>query len=95
MTAWLLTLITIGAIIRVTRLVTADYITAPIRERLSARWGQDSQRAYLINCDYCASVYVAAIISTISVYWGDNRIVIIALIALTASYATGFIAGKE
>lgn len=95
MPAWLLVALTIGAVIRLTRLVTADYISEPARARLVRRWGEESQRAYLISCDYCASMYVAAPVAAVVVIWPDNRAVIGVLIALTASYLSGFIAGRE
>lgn len=95
MPTWLLFLITVGAIVRLTRIVTADYITAPIRDRLTERWGEDAKRSYLLTCDYCASVYVAPIVATVAVLWGDNRVVIIGLLALTASFVAGIIAAHE
>jgi hypothetical protein len=95
MTDWLLVALTIGAIMRLTRLVTADFITSPIRDRLMDRWGDESKRAYLLTCDYCASVYIAPIVATVAVLWGDNRVVIIGLIALTASFIAGYVASHE
>jgi hypothetical protein len=91
----LLVALTIGAIMRLTRLVTADYITKPIRERLAKRWGEDSKRAYLIECDYCASFYVAPVVATVVVLWPDNRVILIGLIALTASFLAGIVAAHE
>lgn len=95
MPAWLLVLLTIGAIARVTRLITADKLTEPIREWLTDRWGEESKRAYLVSCDYCASMYVAPIIATVAVLWPTNRVIIIGLIALTASFVSGLIAAHE
>jgi hypothetical protein len=93
MPAWLLVLLIIGATVRLTRLITADYLTSPIRDRLTERWGEDSKRAYLIGCDYCASMYVAPVVS-LAWLWPTNRVVLIALIALTASQVAGM-AGKH
>jgi Protein of unknown function (DUF1360) len=95
MSTWLLVLLAIGATMRLTRLVTADKITEPIRERLTERWGEDSQRAYLISCDYCSSMYVAPVVATVTVLWGDNRAVIVGLVALTASFIAGYVAAHE
>lgn len=95
MADWLLVALTIGAIMRLTRIVTADYLTSPIRERLTDRWGEESKRAYLLTCDYCASIYVAPPVATVAVLWGDNRVIIIALIALTASLFAGYVAAHE
>jgi hypothetical protein len=95
MPTWLLFLITIGAIVRLTRLVTADYITSPIRDRLVERWDEDSKRAYLVTCDYCASIYIGTIVTTVVILWPTNRVVIIGLLALTASLVAGFMAAHE
>lgn len=95
MPAWLLVLLAVGATIRLTRLVTADYITTDIREWLTKRWGEDSKRAYLISCDYCASMYVAPVVATVAVLWPTNRVILIGLIALTASFVAGIIAAHE
>jgi hypothetical protein len=92
---WLLFVIAIGAVVRLSRLVTADKITESIRERLTQRWGEDSLKAYLISCDYCVSIYVAPVVATVAVYWGDNRVVIIGLLALTASFIAGIIGAHE
>jgi hypothetical protein len=94
MPAWLLVALTIGAVTRLTRLVTADYITKPIRDRLVDRWGEDAKRSYLITCDYCASMYVAFPVAFAVVWWPTNRGILIALIALTASLIAGIL-GKH
>lgn len=95
MPTWLLIVLTIGAIIRLTRLVTADYITERIRERTIARWDEDSRRSYLLTCDYCASIYVGAPIATAVVLWPTNRVIIIVLLWLTASLVAGKNAAHE
>ena len=94
MPAWLLVVLIIGATVRLTRLVTADYITHTIRDKLTERWGDESHLTYLISCDYCASMYLAAPVATVGWLWPDNRVVIIALIALTASQIAGML-GKH
>lgn len=95
MSAWLLVVLVILATMRVTRLVTADKITEPIRERLIDKWGEDAKRSYLLTCDYCASMYVAPIVATVAVLWPDNRVVLIGLIVLAASFVAGIVAAHE
>jgi hypothetical protein len=60
--------LTVGALAvhRLTRLVTEDELTRPLRER-AAEWARgDAHRAarprlgYLLTCPWCVSVYVAA-----------------------------------
>ena len=93
--AWLLVLLTIGAIARLARLLTADRISEPIREWVIKRYGDESMRAYFVSCDYCVSMYVAPAVATAAVLWGDNRVIIIGLLALTASFIAGTIAAHE
>lgn len=47
------------AVARLTRLVTADQITLPLRRWVVNRYGEESGRAYLIHCRACASVWIA------------------------------------
>ena len=89
---WLVAVLAILTVARLTRLVTADYVTAPIRDRLVARWGEDAKRSYLVTCDYCASIYVAVPVSIVAVLWGDNRVILIGLLALAASFVAGLTA---
>jgi hypothetical protein len=95
MPGWLLVALTIGAIMRLTRLVTADKITEPIREWLTDRWGEESKRAYLVGCDYCASFWIAPPVAAVVVAWPDNRVVWVILIALSASFLAGIVAAHE
>jgi hypothetical protein len=55
------------ATFRLTRLITEDTITEPLRDAIYARFGDPSQTrrreislSYLVSCPYCASVYAAA-----------------------------------
>lgn len=92
---WLLVVLIIGAVARLARLLTGDKISEPLREWVAERYGEDSMRAYFVSCDFCVSIYVAPIVATVAVLWGDNRVVIIALAALTASFVAGTIAAHE
>lgn len=93
--AWLLFLLAVGAVMRLTRAVTADRISQAPREALTERWGEDSLKAYFISCDYCVSTYVAPVVAAVTVLWGDNRVIIIGLLALTASMIAGLVAAHE
>lgn len=44
---------------RVTRLITTDQITHPIRARVTRKLGPDHWLPYLLHCPHCASVWVA------------------------------------
>lgn len=47
--------------------------------------------AYLIVCDWCASVYVGAAVSGAWMLWGESMAFMGLMAALAASYATGFL----
>jgi hypothetical protein len=52
------------AVVRATRLVTTDTITQPARDAIATRYPPDEiNLRYLTNCDYCASIYVAAAVT--------------------------------
>lgn len=56
--------LTVGAlaVYRVTRLLVDDEVTRPLRERIGALAvvEQNERLAYLVNCPWCVSPYVAA-----------------------------------
>ena len=95
---------------RLTRLVTTDVLTKPLRGRatrallvykdiklehpLSRTSGFRYQLAYLIVCDWCASMYVGGAVAGAWWAWGDTMWLMMVYAALSASYATGFLASK-
>lgn len=93
--AWLTLVLACLATARLTRLVTADFITVPIRLWVIRRWGDESKPAYLIECDWCFSIYVAAAVAPVAIWWGDNRVVLAVLVALAASHVTGLLSNTE
>lgn len=85
---WLLALLVIGATYRLTRLLTADYITKPIRTTVNRKWG-DNKASYFVTCDWCVSFWMAWGPASLAVFWPTNRLVWLILLALTASAVTG------
>ena len=87
-------LLTVLAVARVTRLVTRDVITEPVRNPV-VRWlvarKADSKTAYLIMCDWCASVYVGAAGAGAWYLWGETMPFMAVTLALSSSYVTGFL----
>ena len=47
------------AVHRLTKLVIADYITEPLREKVYEKFGDpaDSKISYLVTCPWCVSIY--------------------------------------
>lgn len=78
------------AVYRATRLITADFIFEPLRS-----WADRRRRdwpGYLASCDWCVSVYVAAVVAPVVIVWGDNRVVVGVLVALALSAVAGLVA---
>lgn len=90
-------LIALGTTARLTRLVVADILTAPLRARATSRFGVDSKRAYLLSCAWCSSIWVAALIAPAAWLASPqlqdiaNPVFVIPGLALTLSYASSVI----
>lgn len=91
-------IMTILFVARVTRLIVADQILSPIRDRLvgpslarvvSGERDQLGWFAYLLTCAWCTSVWVAAGTLTAAYWWADTRWWFIMVTAGAASYVTG------
>lgn len=52
-------------------------------------------REYFAHCPWCVSMYVGAVVATVTVLWGSNRVVVIGLLALAASAVTANISTRE
>lgn len=82
------------AVARVTGLVTADAITEPARDALLG-WLDDRPRtlgsfvAKLIECPWCASVWLAFAASPLVWFWGDHPVLLVPAIALAFSQVAG------
>lgn len=51
------------AVDRITRLITEDEITKPIREAVARKW-PDSKMAYAVECHACVSVWAGLLVSS-------------------------------
>ena len=80
---------------RITRLITTDRITEAPRNALIRRLDPEGLMAYLVVCDWCASVYVGAAVAGAWWAWGDTMAFTAATAALAYSYVAGFLASKE
>ena len=80
---------------RVTRLITTDRITEAPRNAVLRRLDPEGLPAYLLVCDWCASVYVGAAAAGAWSVWGDTRTFAAVCAALAFSYVAGFLASKE
>ncbi|AXK88854.1 hypothetical protein SAMN05421776_105359 [Nocardia farcinica] len=77
---------------RLTRLITTDKLTAPLRDAVLARRGGESAVTFLMFCPWCMSVWVAAALALpaawaagVPWWWAPG-------LALAASQVTGLLA---
>jgi hypothetical protein len=96
-------LLTLLAVARMTRVITTDTLFEAPRnavvtwlligkEELPRSTGFRSKLAYLIVCDWCASMYVGAAGAGAYAAWGETMPFMVVILALSGSYAAGFLA---
>jgi hypothetical protein len=88
-------LLAVVATARITRLITTDRITQAPRSWAVRRLPEHHLLAYLIVCDWCASVYVGAGVGAAWWGWGDEKWFTAACLALAGSYAAGWLASWD
>jgi hypothetical protein len=92
----LLLLVYALAVARVTGLIVSDTITEPARD-WALGWLDDrpatlgSFIAALIQCPWCAGMWVSLLASPMVWFWGDSPVMLIPAIALAFSQVTGMI----
>lgn len=96
---WLLVVLTVLAVARLTRLVTADVILQPARAWLVRHRplhdDRDDWLVYLVHCRWCASIWLAFPTAGAVYAWHAYWPVQVGLIALAASLVTPLLAGLE
>jgi hypothetical protein len=99
----LYTLLGLFATARVTRLISADKISKPVRAWVVNRWGASSWLGYLLHCRWCVSMYVAPLAAAAVLWlapayrqdWWLPTLLVGALLALSFSHGTALLAGLE
>ena len=97
----LLILLGLGTIARLTRLITKDSITQPIRDRIERRMVRAEMRGVwnkiddLVNCPWCVSIWVGFPAGFIATWHYSNRIVLASMIGLTASWIAANVQVRE
>lgn len=86
---WLLAFL---ACYRLTRLITADVITQPLREKVADR---SPFLGYLVSCDWCLSIWLAPVVATPVVLWPGNRFVVFLLLWFALSAVAGLLSVIE
>jgi hypothetical protein len=77
------------AVARLSMLVVDDQILLSFRRWAINVWGQDSPLAYFVLCHWCISVWWAAIVMPVAVFW-PNKWVLAVLSIPAASLIAGF-----
>jgi Protein of unknown function (DUF1360) len=91
---WLQLLIYALAVARVTGLIVADSITEGARDALIG-WLDDRPKtlgsfvAALIECPWCAGMWVSLVAAPLVWFWGDSPVMLIPALALAFSQVTG------
>lgn len=82
------------AVARVTGLITSDSITEAARDAVIG-WLDDRPRTLgsylivLIECPWCAGMWVSLIAAPLVWFWGDSPVMLIPALALAFSQLTG------
>lgn len=63
---WAVALLGFLIVARITRFLNADYLFAPIRDRVEG-WSQRGKVWYLLSCAWCASIYIALPVALLAV----------------------------
>lgn len=83
------------AVARLAGLITTDVITEPLRNSLLKRLNPDktwhAQLAYLTGCQWCASIWIAAMIIPTAYWSGDTPWLQVPALILAASHLTGIL----
>lgn len=88
-------ILTIGATARITRFITHDKITEKPRDWVLDHLNPHGLLTYMTTCPWCISIYTATITTATSYWWANSPYWLIPATALTASHATGLLAGRE
>jgi len=80
-------IVTLLAVCRVTRLVTDDYITLPVRQWVLNRNGAEGWFTHGIHCPKCVSVWAGFAAAPLWYFYGGQAWYIIISTALALSYA--------
>jgi hypothetical protein len=79
------------AVARLSMLLVDDKLTVAYRQWVVRRWGEESMPSYLVHCNWCTSIWIAALVMPPAVLF-PNRWVLAALSVPAASLMAGVIA---
>lgn len=84
---WIL-LLALGASLRLTRLVTGDLITEPIRRWIDNRYGEESKAADFVRCPWCIGFWISLGVTALAFCpkVGHHPLFLLAATGLTVSW---------
>lgn len=94
MIEWWAVLLAFGLVARVSRFLTDDVLAAPIRMAVSRRFGEDSAPAYLVECQWCVSTWVAVVVVPVALVWGESVWFVGPALVASIAYAYGLLASN-
>ncbi len=81
------------ATFRITRLITRDVITEPIRTRVWKKYPPESSKlGYLFTCEWCMSIWTASLIYTCFII---TSVTVILLVPFALSAVAGLLTAYE
>ena len=82
------------ATMRLTRLMVEDRIMLAYRVWARKKWGDESLAAYFVDCPWCTSIWVGALVMPWTVLY-PNRWVMSVTAILAASLVSGLVLDRE
>lgn len=79
---------------RITRFVNADVLGQPARDWVTSRFGPGSGPETLVECPWCASIWITAFVVPLAYLLGDSPWFIVPAVGLAISYLYGLLAPR-
>ncbi len=81
------------AVTRVTRLLVEDRLALRYRNWARTKWGEGSLAAYFVDCPWCTSIWVGALVMPPSTILPNMSVPYVWVIAILAIPASSMVAG--
>lgn len=87
-------MLAIGAALRLTRLITRDTITRPLRTWVVNRYGPETLPDEFIRCPWCVGFWISAVVAALALTpaVAESGLFLFATATLTLSYLVGLAA---
>lgn len=82
-------LLALGASLRLTRLITKDFVFGPIRLWFINFFGPSESLIYFVSCPWCIGMYVSAVVVGAGALVGSSLWFVVPAAVLTVSWLVG------